>query len=150
MIFREAQLSDLEDLLALEQKVIAAEKPFNAAIKNSKTFYYDMKKYIKDNKTYLLVVEKKHEIIATGYAQIRISKESLQHDQHSYLGFMFTAPEYRGQGINKDIIDMLVSWSKKQGVSDFYLDVYAQNTAAIRAYEKCGFKPCLLEMALHT
>ncbi len=150
MIFREATINDLENLLTLEQEVIKAEQPFNSAIKKSKTHYYDLKKIISDNKTYLLVVQKGSDIIATGYAQIRNSKESLQHDRHSYLGFMFTATEYRGMGINKKIIDLLIKWSKSQEVNDFYLDVYSQNTAAIRAYEKSGFKPCLLEMKLHT
>jgi RimJ/RimL family protein N-acetyltransferase len=36
----------------------------------------------------------------------------------------------------------------EQGVTDFYLDVYADNPSAIRAYEKLGFKPNLVEMKM--
>jgi RimJ/RimL family protein N-acetyltransferase len=94
------------------------------------------------------VAEDGNNIIATGYAQIRPSRQPLVYDQHSYLGFMYVAPDYRGQGINQQIIDLLVRWSQEQGIQECYLDVYAGNTAAIRAYEKLGFKPSLIEMKL--
>ena len=61
---------------------------------------------------------------------------------------MFVKPEYRGQGVNKAVLERLLAWSKDNGVADCYLDVYAENTAAIRAYEKAGFAGSLLEMKL--
>jgi len=33
-------------------------------------------------------------------------------------------------------------------MQDFYLEAYAQNNSALRAYEKLGFKASLLEMKL--
>ena len=62
---------------------------------------------------------------------------------------MYVSPEYRGLGINKHIIDRLIDWSKQQGVMDFYLDVYAENEAAIRAYEKVGFAKSMIEMKIN-
>ena len=103
---------------------------------------------ITDNRSHLVVAEDADKIIGTGYAQIRSSKESLQHDSHSYLGFMYVSSGYRGKGINNRIIDLLVSWSRTQGVKDCYLDVYSGNSSAIRAYEKIGFEPSLVEMKL--
>lgn len=62
---------------------------------------------------------------------------------------MYVSHQYRGQGINAKIIEELMSWSKRKGVSDLYLDVYAQNDPAVKAYEKVGFKPSLMEMKLN-
>lgn len=147
--YREAVLNDLDQLRTLEQKVIEAERPFNSSIKEGQTTYYDIEGLIADSMSYLIVAEDAGRIIGSGYAQIRASKESMQHTHHSYLGFMYVSPEHRGTGINKQVIDILISWSKAQGMKDFYLDVYSENVPAIRAYEKVGFTPCFVEMKLN-
>ncbi|MCJ8315074.1 MAG: GNAT family N-acetyltransferase, partial [Saccharospirillaceae bacterium] len=89
LIYRKAIIADLPILLQLEQKVIEAERPFNSAIKSEQTMYYDVEQLIVNDDTYMLVVQLKDSIIATGYAQIRESKVSLIHETHAYLGFMF-------------------------------------------------------------
>ena len=43
----------------------------------------------------------------------------------------------------------LINWSKTKGIVDFYLDVYDDNDAAIRAYGKAGFTKSLVEMKLN-
>jgi GNAT superfamily N-acetyltransferase len=150
MKFRQAVLSDHDKLLILEQKVVEAERPFNSSIKNGRSKYYDIDKLISEDDSYFLVAEDTGVIVATGYAQIQLSKESLEHESHAYLGFMYVSPEYRGKGLNKRIINRLITWSKDQGVNDHYLEVYSGNSPAIRAYEKFGFEPCLIEMKLKT
>lgn len=148
MQFRQATLSDVNALLALEQAVVDAERPFNSAIKAQGARYYDIPALITDDDSHLLVAEDNGAIVATGYVQIRQSKPSLEHNVHGYLGFMYVAPAYRGMGLNKEIIDTLMAWAESKQVFDFYLDVYAENRAAINAYEKVGFQPSMLEMKL--
>ena len=148
MQIRQATLSDVNALLALEQAVVDAERPFNSAIKAQGARYYDIPALITDDDSYLLVAEDNGAIVATGYVQIRQSKPSLEHNVHGYLGFMYVAPAYRGMGLNKQIIDTLMAWAESKQVFDFYLDVYAENRAAINAYEKVGFQPSMLEMKL--
>ena len=148
MQFRQATLSDVNVLLALEQAVVDAERPFNSAIKVQGARYYDIPALITDDDSHLLVAEDNGAIVATGYLQIRQSKPSLEHNVHGYLGFMYVAPAYRGMGLNKQIIDTLMAWAESKQVFDFYLDVYAENRAAINAYEKVGFQPSMLEMKL--
>ena len=146
--YRKATLCDIPQLLNLEQCVVDAERPFNPLIKAERAFYYDIENLITSDNSYLVVAEDGHSIIGTGYAQIRKSKVYLQHEVHSYLGFMYVSPKYRGHSINKKIIDRLIIWSKNKGIKNFYLDVYSQNTSAVKAYEKVGFKSCLVEMKL--
>ena len=148
MNFREATTDDLPQLLEIEQRVIEAERSFSASIKEGKTSYYDIEYLITSNNSELIVAEDRGGIIGTGYAQIRNSKASLEHDIHSYMGFMYVSPDYRGKGVNRDILNLLIIWSKRKGAPNIYLEVYTQNIPAIKAYEKVGFEPCLTEMKL--
>ena len=146
---RKALVNDRAYLLSLEQKVIEAERPYNATLKSKDAVYYDLTSLLIDDASHLVVAEANGQIIGTGYAQVRDSKQSLQHSKHSYLGFMYVEPEFRGLGINKLIMENLMTWSKEQGILDFYLDVYDENSAAIRAYEKVGFSKSLVEMKIN-
>ena len=146
---RRAILKDKTALLNLEQKVIEAERPYNSTIKPKSAIYYDLNHLLADDKSQLIVAELNGEIVGTGYAQIRESKKSLNHDHHSYLGFMYVTPECRGLGVNKLVLDNLITWSKDKGVFDLYLDVYDDNDAAISAYKKVGFAKSLVEMKVN-
>ena len=98
----------------------------------------------------LLVAELDGLVIGSGYARIEQSKHYLQHPQHAYLGFMFTHPDHRGKGINLAIIAALKEWSAAQQVYELRLEVYIENTPAIKAYKKAGFQPHMLEMRMST
>lgn len=146
MKYREATLADIPALRTLEQGVIDAERPFNDNIQPQDVTYYDLNALITNNNSQLLVLEHEGELVGAGYVQIREAKPYFVHSRLGYLGFMFVAPSMRGQGINKHIMQQLMGWAKNKGIKDFYLDVYAENEAAIKAYEKLGFKPNLVEM----
>ena len=149
MKLRPAQPDDLPILLEFEQGVVEEERPCNDSIKKSYVNYYDLDALLADPNTSLQLVEHAGRIVGCGYAQLRASESAFVHDRHAYLGFMYVEPGVRGQGINKLIVESLISWSRDQGVHDFYLDVYTENRAAIRAYEKVGFAPVLVEMKLN-
>jgi GNAT superfamily N-acetyltransferase len=94
----------------------------------------------------LVVVEHGDELVGCGYAQIRQSKQAHVQDKHAYVGFIYVTPAYRGKGINQRIMDNLFAWSESRGVNDIMLDVYFANESAIRAYQKAGFEPALVQM----
>ncbi|KAF7765010.1 hypothetical protein PCIT_b1132 [Pseudoalteromonas citrea] len=149
MIYRAATEADLSKLEELEQAIITAERPFNQTLKIEGAKYYDLPALITSGDSLLLIVELEGEIISTGYVQIRDSKQSLIHEKHGYLGFMYVEPQYRGKGINKLVIERLIEWAKVKNIHDFYLDVYSSNRAAVSAYKKLGFDDTLVEMAVH-
>ncbi len=87
-------------------------------------------------------------IIGSGYARIENAKPYLQHQQHAYLGFMYVDPNHRGKGINKEIIAALSNWCFLQNITELRLDVYENNEAAIKAYEKVGFAKHMIAMRM--
>ncbi len=148
LIIRKATLNDLDTLLVFEQGVITAERPFDSTLKKEHTRYYDIKKMITVPDVEIVVAELNGEIIGSGYARIENSKPYLQHRQHAYLGFMYVVPEYRGKGVNKKILDVLAAWSAAENIKELRLDVYQDNEAAIKAYEKSGFVKHMVEMRM--
>ena len=88
------------------------------------------------------------EIIGSGYAQIRQSKSCFTHEKHCYLGFIYLDSEYRGKALGREIIEALKQWGTSRGMQHFHLNVYADNAAAIRAYEKAGFNKVSVMMEL--
>ena len=147
-LVRPATMSDLDVLLGFEQGVIKAERPFDPTLAADPISYYDLKKLIESEDAQVLVVTNKDEIVASGYARIKAARHYLDHELYSYLGFMYTSPDFRGKGINKIIIDALKKWSAAKGLKEIRLTVYDENRDAIRAYEKVGFKKYIIEMRL--
>lgn len=143
---RRATTADLPKLAEFLQSLVAAERPFDPTLKEGEIFYYDIKEFISDNKTELLVIDYKNQIIGCGYAQIRSAKPYQNHELFGYLGFMYVSPEFRGNGLNNLLLDNLKKWVLSQGITEVRLDVYSENVPAIRAYEKAGFKQILTTM----
>ena len=138
---------DLVVLLHFEQAMIAAERPFDPAISAKGDIrYYDLEQLLGSADVELVVAEADGAIIGCGYARIEASKAFLRHERHSYLGFMYVLPEYRGKGVNKAVLDALEKWSVSHGINVMQLEVYSQNSPAIRAYEKAGFNSTVIEM----
>ncbi|MGS2721865.1 GNAT family N-acetyltransferase [Paraglaciecola aestuariivivens] len=148
IIIRNAESQDLPILKTFEQGIIATERPLNSSLKAEQFCYYDIGALIEGQQSTVVVAEDNGQIVGSGYARIKTSKAHLVHDLHAYLGFMYVAPSHRGQGINQLVIKSLIEWGKAQGMTDFYLEAYAENKPAIKAYEKLGFKASLVEMKL--
>ncbi|MDI5898211.1 GNAT family N-acetyltransferase [Flavobacterium yafengii] len=145
---RKAHPNDLEKLLEFEQGIITAERPFDPTLKAEKINYYDIEKMISAPHIEVLVAKIGSELVGSGYARIETAKHYLNHPNYAYLGFMYTDANHRGKGINAKIIEALKEWCNLQDVFELRLDVYNDNTSAIKAYEKSGFKKHLINMRM--
>ena len=145
---RTATLEDLPVLLAFEQEIIKAERPFDVTIKEDPVSYYDLGQMIQDSKARVVVAELDGKIVASGYAIPKKARHYLDHEWYAYLGFMYTDENYRGRGINALVVEALKQWSVENGFKEIRLTVYSDNLPAIKAYEKVGFKKHIIEMRL--
>lgn len=145
---REATLADMAALLQFEQGVIEAERLFDPTIKPHPTKYYDLELMISAPHIHLVVAELNGEPIGSGYARIQDSRLFLSPPQHCYLGFMYVLPQHRGKGVNNRIMQALKDWSVSKGITELQLEVYYENTAAVKAYEKSGFSKSMIQMRM--
>ncbi|SHJ17546.1 Ribosomal protein S18 acetylase RimI [Arenibacter nanhaiticus] len=147
-VSRAATLEDLDVLLSFEQGIILAERPYDCTLKKDPITYYDLKELILSKDSEVVVALHGTKIVGSGYALIKQAKPYLRHKKYAYLGFMYTAPEYRGKGINKEIMKALKKWARTNRLTELRLTVYNDNAPAIKAYEKVGFKAHILEMRM--
>lgn len=145
--FREATLEDKPMLLQFEQQLIAYERPFDCILKDDCT-YYDLDFLIQSKDTKLIVAAVDNTLIASGYAKIVKAKPYHKITEYTYMGFMYVDPEYRGQGVIQNIIEQLKQWSISINVFETRLEVYSDNTSAIKAYQKKGFRNRMIEMKM--
>ncbi|MCD2422369.1 GNAT family N-acetyltransferase [Niabella pedocola] len=148
LFIRAATATDMETLLEFEQKIIEAERPFDDSLKAGIIHYYDLLELIRSPAATVLLAVTGNEIIGSGYAKIVPAKPYQQYQEYAYLGFMYVKPAFRGMGVNQRIIQKLLEWAKGQGLTEARLDVYEENEAAKRSYQKIGFRANLLEMRL--
>lgn len=148
ILIRKASFQDADILLGFEQGVINAEREFDPTLKKGSINYYDIRNMIVSPKVEIVVAVLNQEIIGSGYARIEDSKPYLQHQSHAYLGFMYVAPDHRGKGVNKKIMEALKEWAISQNMTEMRLDVYQNNNTAIKAYEKFGFTKHMIEMRI--
>lgn len=148
VLIRDAVLDDLPTLLSFEQELIKAERPFDPTIAKDPVSYYDLKAYISNDQVKVVVAQIDGSIVSSGYALKKEARSYLDHKFYGYLGFMYTVPQHRGKGINKRIVEELVNWCHNQGLSEIRLTVYDENSPALKAYEKVGFKKHICEMRI--
>jgi GNAT superfamily N-acetyltransferase len=148
IIVRPATLQDLGLLNRFQQSIVGAERPFDPTIKDGPARYYDIESLLASESAHFVLAAAGDEIVACGFARIDAAKAYLRHSLQAYLGLMYVDPRHRGQAVNRAIIDALKQWCRSRQVSELRLEVYHDNLAAIRAYEKAGFSKLLIEMRL--
>jgi len=148
LTIRVATADDLPVLRLFQQGVVEAERPFDPTLKPGELHYYDLAALLTEPQTQLLVATDGARIVASGYARLLPAKPYLRHSRYAYLGFMYVEPAYRGRGLSGQLIEALRQWAQTQGVTELRLEVYAANEPALKAYEKFGFRPHMLEMRL--
>ena len=57
----------------------------------------------------------------------------------AYLVGMWVAPDLRGSGVARELVEHVIEWSRVHGRTRVVLSVEGGNAAAARLYEKCGF-----------
>jgi GNAT superfamily N-acetyltransferase len=148
LVVRPATAEDLGTLDRFQQGVVDAERRFDATIKQGPVSYYDIPRMLESDEIHFVVAEVERRAVGCGFARIEAAKHYLRHAQHAYLGLMYVDPAYRGQSVISAIIDALKQWSRSRGICEARLEVYGDNAAAIKAYEKAGFRPLAIEMRL--
>ena len=147
-IIRQAQENEVDALIEFEQGIVEAERPFDNTLKEGQIHYYDLLELIRSEEAEVLVAVVEDQLVGSGYAKLLDAKPYQKYKKYAYLGFMYVKPAYRGQGINKLILERLISWAKERNISEVRLQVYDENSIAKNAYRKVGFKPNLLEMRM--
>lgn len=139
IVIREANLADIEQfrelrLFALQDSPTAFGSDYETNLKQPPEFWQDRLR--KDEHSTMFVAEHDGTLIGmTG-----IHRRPLPKTIHSAtIIAVYIRPEWRGLRIAESLIKTCIEWARSNGVIIVKLSVNAENTSAIRCYERCGF-----------
>lgn len=150
MEFRVATLNDLDLLTTSRIEVLRAANKLDASTDMAnveKESYNYYKNALEDNTHYAILVMEDDKFIGAG----GVSFYSVMPTYHNpsgkkaYIMNMYTAPDYRRQGIAYKTLDMLVKISKERGINQISLEATEMGRPL---YEKYGFVKMESEMEL--
>jgi RimJ/RimL family protein N-acetyltransferase len=139
IIVREANLADAEQfralrLFALQESPLAFSGDYQTNLNYPMEHWQNRLK--EDEDSVMFFSEYEHDLIATiGIVRGRAPKT--KHSAEIYG--VFIHPEWRGLRIAESLIEACIEWAKTKEVTIVKLGVNAENTSAIRCYERCGF-----------
>ncbi|WP_088891783.1 GNAT family N-acetyltransferase [Leptolyngbya ohadii] len=67
--------------------------------------------------------------------------DQIQGDRYPYIFLLYVHPDHRHQGIGTALMQKVEDWAKERGDRQVGLQVFVQNQAALRLYEKLGYQP---------
>ena len=145
---RRASLADLDQLVEFHRGVVFAERPFDSTLKSGDIRYYDLTGLLGAENVWFGLAEADGVPVGCGFVRIDAAKPYLNYPRLGYLGLMYVSPDYRGRGVNGIIMEALKAHCRECGVFELHLEVYPDNANAVRAYEKAGFVPYMLNMRM--
>jgi ribosomal protein S18 acetylase RimI-like enzyme len=131
MNFRRAESADWAALNALEQQLFDGDRISPR----------QMKRFLHSSHATVFVAESDHVLV--GYALLLFH----QGTQLSRLYSIAVKPDFRGQGIAQNFIEQCERAALDQGFTTLRLEVREDNIAAIKLYEKLGYKT--LKVLIH-
>lgn len=143
MNIRLARLEDIPAISRLYEGLFALtahlQPEFWQTAEQDETFLVS---FIGNNESDIFVAEIENEII--GFALVQ-EQETLPHNSivpHRFAYFMdvMVKSEYRNKGIGTRFIEKVKEWAKERKLDYIELHVVAENTQAIKLYERNGYK----------
>jgi dTDP-4-amino-4,6-dideoxy-D-galactose acyltransferase len=65
------------------------------------------------------------------------------------IGLIGVAPDARGQGVGRRLVESAVAWAREQGLERVTVVTQARNVPALRLFEGCGFRMADLGLWFH-
>jgi len=83
-----------------------------------------------------LVAEVRGELVGLAWGRINMSDPDV-----AALYQMWVAPTYRGRGVGRKLLEMVIAWATAQNAASLDLGVTCGDSPARRLYERAGFAP---------
>jgi ribosomal protein S18 acetylase RimI-like enzyme len=85
-----------------------------------------------------------------GYAFVRMEAESIEdlRGASAWLHDIFVAPEARGRGVGKRLVEAAIDAARRLGSSNLMLSVSPSNAPGKRLFESLGLRTTMIEMRI--
>ncbi len=144
MIFRKAEIKDIDDILDLLSQVLEIHAKLRPDIFISQTTKYnkdEIKDIINDPNRPIIVCEANEKVIAYSFCRIdEIKNNNMHYAKALFIDDLCVDEKYRHQGIGEKIYKNINELAKELECDYVYLSVWDGNEEAISFYNKIGFK----------
>jgi RimJ/RimL family protein N-acetyltransferase len=147
VVLREAELGDLDKLLAFINGLVSEKRRdegaqlftgFESRVgrRQEAEWLHDLVRRGKKGDAISVLAEVDGMVVGNG----EISRGSYRETRHhGHLGLTIRGA-YRGLGIGREMVRVLLAEARRKGLRTVHVEFLSTNKAAVRVYEKAGFK----------
>jgi len=106
-------------------------------------FRHDLRRAALDPNHALFVLDSGH---VAGFLWLVICENSWTNERYGYVNNLYVEESQRGQGLARELMNAGDEWFRRRGIRRVKLTVTADNAAACKLYENCGYQTTRLEM----
>ena len=109
-----------------------------------------LKTIIESDKDDILIAKENHQVLGFALVQQQNTPpfNCFVPHKYAYLMDIVVAPDHRGKGIGKHLINAVKSWAKERKMEYIELGVLTENENAIKLYESMAFIECRKTMRM--
>lgn len=140
MKIRQATPLDLPELIEMGFQLHLVEKQFEPSLKFSKDDASKRYENELKNTKALFLVAQNEEIAGYLYANLDTLDYLQGNNLECIIEVVYVKPNYRKQGIAKQLISEGLLWAKKNTALRVKAGIYSQNSASLTTFQKSGFR----------
>jgi len=146
MLIRKAELKDIDDILYLLSDVLELHVRIRPDIFESGHTKYTKEELfnkLSEDNFYVYVGEISKKVVAYAMCIIELPKftHTMKKVKTMYIDDIEVNPEYRGQGLGRELFEYLKEEAKRLNCYNITLNEWEGNDGARKFYEKLGMKP---------
>jgi len=120
---------------------------FNASEKGAEFYQQNIANRLNDPNTRVLIAEEDGQVVGYVLGMIAdIMAEVFMPVRSGFLADIYVMPEYRRQGIGKDLVERLILWFQSKDIKYYEWHVAQKNQNAVKFWQAMGGEITMLRM----
>ncbi|WYL98799.1 MAG: GNAT family N-acetyltransferase [Gloeotrichia echinulata CP02] len=153
MLIRSATLADVPAVLPMVAKICALHETWDSAkygfIPHLEQRYENwLGRLVHNDRSVFVVAEDQGLLVGFIVATVEREIPIYRLQEFAFIQDIWVEPEYRQQGVAKQMVMLTVERCQQIGVPQIRLDTAAVNEAARRLFASCGFRISTVEMLM--
>lgn len=157
MQIRSARVEDVDQVIGLVRHIVALHAKWDnarfGALRGAAEMYRGwLEGRCSDQTSVFLVADRydddapKSKIVAFLVATLDANVPIYRVERYGWVHDLWVEPDYRHEGVARSMVLLALERFKAIGATQVRLDTAAENEAARKLFEGCGFRPAAIEM----
>ena len=153
MVIRDATAEDVCKVLPMVNAICALHKELDAAkygfLPDPASMYERwLEARAEDPQSVFIVAEREDRLCGFVVGTCEHEVPIYDIDRYGFIHDLWVDPTYRNEGVGRQLAMLAIERFSQLGMKQVRLDTAAKNDAARALFEKCGFRPSVVEMLL--